>query len=551
MSNSLNEKQVLCPHCWHQFYPDQALYIATHPELYGDDVLGQNENTRYAPSQVQKDRTGIAKDPMGGTMTERACPTCHLQIPPELLIQAGKILSMVGAPASGKTYFLTSMLHELRRELVQKFGLTLRDSDSHEVKVFLDFESTLFASSAPDNLTQLSKTFEAGSQYNIVKINGKDFQLPKPLMFSLSPSLSNPDKRLSRTLQVPIVLYDNAGESFEFLEEKKTGSRVTQHLSKSEAIFFIFDPALDASTRQKLQSESDDPQVSPINRVPPIRNGGQETFVKPHRQETLLTELINRIRRQRGLPSSHLIPAPLLVCVQKYDIWKSLMPCSKIISKNGTVTDIVDDSSVVFSEKLGIAGLDIDEINRIGLLVRAFLEDSDPTFVELAESNFQTVRYFPVSALGTSPEVDEDVVMKLGYVREALKVRPNKIAPFRVTHPVLWLLLRWKLIRPLNKRAMPTNIPHAVASFDRRSGKMRVTLPSKRILMLDLEYSEMVIVDPYSEQFVWIPKIEVDTESSSSDQTRKSEPVKSVAPMHSLKLQPPAPQPAKRGWFKK
>ncbi len=84
--SSLNEQQVICPHCWHEFYTDQALYIATHPTLYGDPVLGDSENQRLTRAEVTFDRNRMPFDPKGGRITEKACPVCHLQIPPELLV---------------------------------------------------------------------------------------------------------------------------------------------------------------------------------------------------------------------------------------------------------------------------------------------------------------------------------------------------------------------------------------------------------------------------------------------------------------------------------
>ena len=34
---------VICPHCWYHFNTEDILYIATHPSLMGDPVLGPTE----------------------------------------------------------------------------------------------------------------------------------------------------------------------------------------------------------------------------------------------------------------------------------------------------------------------------------------------------------------------------------------------------------------------------------------------------------------------------------------------------------------------------
>ena len=527
--SSLNEQQVICPHCWHEFYTDQALYIATHPTLYGDPVVGEHQNTRLTRAEVTFDRNRIPFDPKGGRITERACPSCHLQIPPELLRHKAKFISLAGAPSAGKTYFLTSMLHTLRSELPKNFGYALRDGDSHEIRAFLEYENTLFSPSDPDKPTRLKKTEEAGSLYSQVFIDGQEYFLPKPFVFSLAPTNSHPDLASGRDLNMPVVLYDNAGESFDFLKEQQSKSRVTQHLGKCDAVLFAFDPALDAQTRIRLRSASHDPQV--------------ETLVRNHRQESILTEVVNRTRRQRQLPPSTRIPAPLLVCVQKYDIWKSLVPYATSTQDDGTEVNNIDHSSVVFFEKHGIAGLDNEELNRISLLVRALLQDINPAFVELAESQFEVVRYFPVSALGTSPEMDEKTKPS-SHVQDLLSVRPSRIHPFRVTHPFLWLMLRWRVIRPVKKKASPNGLPACAVQV--ALGRLKITLPtSRRLLILDREYAGCEIIDPFNGDHVWIPHVQVDAQAA--------EATKVAAPsLDALKLKKPeTPAPPKRGWFKK
>lgn len=108
MSADGRNSHVVCPHCWHRFYADQAHYISNHPQLFGDEVL-PGEQRRFPPNPLQRDRAGNVLDPMGMRMTERACPLCHLQVPPDLLSQRAHIVSVVGAPRAGKTYFLTAM----------------------------------------------------------------------------------------------------------------------------------------------------------------------------------------------------------------------------------------------------------------------------------------------------------------------------------------------------------------------------------------------------------------------------------------------------------
>lgn len=538
--STLQESKLTCPHCWHKFFSDEAYYISRHPQLYGDAVLGDNENRRLAPHEITTDRAGDKLDPLGTKITERACPVCHLQIPQELLTKKPHFISLAGCPGAGKTYFLTSMIHQLRRELALSFALTLNDSDSHEVRAFHEYERSLFHPSDPSAPTLLQKTQEYGTLYNEVSVNNQKMRLPKPFIFTVQHAATHPAAARAKSQNSwNLVLYDNAGESFDFLKDKEANVRVTQHLGECDALMFVFDPLQVPQVRSRLEKDSSDPQVKVVP--------------KTHRQDSFLTEVINRMRRYRGTPQNQLLPLALVVCVQKYDVWKSLVPFANGPKGN---TPIIDQSSVNHLKQLGIAGLDLEEVNCISLLVRAFLHDLCPEFVTLAESAFKTVRYFPVSALGGSPTLDDD---------KELRIASDNVHPFRVTHPMLWLLRRWKLVpRTVRKSNDSTTLP--LANVQRlNDGRLRVVSPlSSRALVIDDEYEDSRILDPEVGQWLWIPKaidlsssssaLVTDTPSSASSLSLPPAPKAPVQESQQLKLGPPPPQPPappKRGWFKK
>ncbi len=538
--DSLQESKTICPHCWHGFYPDEALFISKHPDLFGDPVAGEAEHRRFAPHEITTGRGDEALDSKGWKMTERACPHCHLQIPQPVLRKRPFFISVVGAPRSGKTYFLTSMVHGLRKDLIRYFGLSLNDSDSHEVKAFLEYEKELFYPSDPMRLTFLHKTQETGSLYNKVLLDGVEVQLPKPFIFTLRPMESHPlAAKLNVKARRNLVLYDNAGESFEFLKEKSGQNRVTQHLSECDAVLFNFDPLQCPDARKRLASVSTDPQVSRL--------------VTVYRQETILSEVVNRIRRHRRLADQEKSTAVLAVCVQKYDVWKSLVPHGNVITADGESQAVIDHASIEFDERQGIGGLDIEEINWISLIVRAFVHDLCPEFVALAEASFRTVRYFPVSALGTSPQLDESA-SPVAAEANLLKVRPSDVQPFRVTHPMLWLLHKWGLVfrtkRPLDRA---NKLPQAV--IDKVTAEqIWVKSPhSKRVFVLDRDYAGSIIVDPYAGKMLWVPSVQEVTSESAPAATPApaAPPVRPTAPARSpLKLDP-GPQVPRRGWFRK
>jgi hypothetical protein len=210
----------------------------------------------------------------------------------------------------------------------------------------------------------------------------------------------------------------------------------------------------------------------------------------------------------------------------------------------------IDQSSIEYFPNPGIAGLDVEEINNISLLVRGFVEDLNPDLVALAEANFKTVRYFPVSALGRSPEPSGDFLM----------IRPVDIQPFRVTHPMLWLFRQWGLIRRTKPRLDgPEKYPNAKVE-SRTDERIRILSPiTGEAITLDRQYEGSSIIDPSSGDMIWIPRLEgVVPPPIPSHQPKP--PTPPPAPKPAAALPPPptlklnlseTPKPTKRGWFGK
>lgn len=477
MNGNLVEKTVVCPHCWNNFHGDHAAYISQHPELYGDPVLGDNVPRRISYLEAKRDREGSVTDPVKGwAMIERACPRCHLQIPRDLLERRPQFISIVGAPNSGKTFFLTAMLHHLREELARYFSLNLEVHDHHDKSIFSRYADKLFHPDDPLKPAKLQKTPLDGDLYDTVELDGASVVLPKPFIFSLRRT----DDRDNPGSQEPtsFVLYDNAGESFRFEAADDGSRRSTQHLGESETVLFAFDLLLDSSVRHKLKSVSQDPQVH---------------WDLSDRQDNILTNTIQRIRRYRRIADGDRLDVTLLVCVQKFDVWKSLLPFGN--EPHGDL-QVLDQSSITYFEKQGVGGLDIQEMNAISLLVRELIHDCSVGFVTSAEAHFKRVRYFPVSALGCSPSSD-------GHL---LTIQPSKIQPFRVTHPMLWILHEWGLIkRAVPAKENPRGFP--VATIEKKSeDRVHVRSPSSgRLLKLDSEYAGSFIIDPQTGKPMWIP----------------------------------------------
>jgi hypothetical protein len=399
--------KVICPHCWHIFVPEEILWIAEHPDLIGDSILGPEQNARYLPTRFTVQ--GKAIDSRGVVCHRMACPRCHLFIAREVIENPLLFVSMIGGPASGKSNFLAAMTWQLRQLLPQKFSLLWSDVDALTNHLVNSYEEQLFLTADPEALTYIAKTQEQGDIYDILNISGQSTALTRPFLFNIKPTATH--RRALRTAEISrlLCLYDNAGESY--LPGADTPARpYTQHLGKAQLILFLLDPTQDPRMRQRCQSLSTDPQIAANRRI--------------YRQEILLQEAGMRIRRYAGLAPNARYDRPFIVVVSKSDIWGSLI--DEDIQTDPYLPSKYEEQFVV----------DTARVERVSGKIRLMLKNVTPEIIASVESISTNVLYVPISSLGRAPETHPSSP-------NVLAIRPRDIAPRWVTVPILYSLVKW------------------------------------------------------------------------------------------------------------
>ena len=387
----IDRGEFTCPYCWFRFDRGDVMHIAVHKSLQGDNLRGEDHMLRFLASSFND--KGQALDAMGSPCTDLACPHCHWKLPPGFLDLKPKILSIVGAPSSGKSYYLSVLVKMLERTLYKNFGVAFYDADPSENASLTRMKNRLFSGSTAAE-AQLSKTALEGDMYVSVKRLGREVRMPKPFIFTVSPE-REPNSATS------VVFYDNAGEHFE-PGANKADSPGAQHIAAAEGIFFLFDPTYNLEFRRILQGISSDPQIA------------DRRF---DQQETLLAEMNSRVKGLIGVDFREKINKPLAMLVGKCDVWQDM------IGKENLVTAVTEGK------------LDLSVIRRISDLVRSKLLEITPSIVANAESISDNVMYFPVSSFGCSP----DIIGEDGG-HPILSPDPNKISPILVEIPILWIL---------------------------------------------------------------------------------------------------------------
>ncbi len=382
----------VCPACWCHFESGDALNIAAHEQLMGDPVLGPDHRLRFHPTRFTD--TGVAIDPMGREAPDLACPHCRRRLPHGYLDTEHRVLSIVGAPGAGKSYFLAVLTRLLQEKLHRDFSLNFRDDDPTGNMLLNQMRNRLFSALTPEDAV-LGKTAFEGAFYERVTRAGHTVALPRPFIYSISRPAG---------AAASMIFYDNAGEHFEpgVDPEDPPGA---QHVTRSAGLFFLFDPTGNAGFRSRLRDRSDDPQLRQAGRI--------------DQQDTILFEMDVRIKRTLGMRRESRITTPLAVLIGKCDVWSQLFDTAWL---DNPVAD---------------GRLDIARIDENSDLLRSFLLQFCPALVTGAEAISTEVRYFAVSALGHSPSP-----ITQGPKAGLLAPDPAKLAPYGIDHAAYWVISR-------------------------------------------------------------------------------------------------------------
>ena len=390
--------QYLCPVCWLRFDAGDVMSIASHPDLMGDPVLGRHEMKRFFATQFNT--RGQALDEKGMPCMHLACPHCRHKLPPRFLVLNSLIFSIIGAPSSGKSYFLATFIHEMAYKVAPEFGFAWRDADPTGNSQLNDVSNRLFSADSPEQ-AYLSKTDLEGALYEDFYRHGRMVKLPKPFIFNVS-------KPNSRTEPLSLVFYDNAGEHFE-PGRNNEDSPGAMHVAVASGLFFLFDP----TTCQKFRhiiTHHEDPQL-------------QGTSMQLDQQSIIMAETESRIASILNISPGEQLDTPFAVLIGKCDLWEDYLstpegggrPLLPATAQGRLIRANVDANS----ERL-----------------RSLLMKIQPTLCSTAESISKNVRYFAISQLGASPETFEDPLT--GVTR--IGPDPKKISPKYLCDPMLWML---------------------------------------------------------------------------------------------------------------
>jgi hypothetical protein len=218
---------------------------------------------------------------------------------------------------------------------------------------------------------------------------------------------------------------------------------------------FLFDPTQDPRFRRACEGKTSDPQM-----LVRSQRTQRESAV---RQETILHEAAQRVRRFAGLSMKDKYQRPLVIIVPKFDCWSSLLSEGLPRPWNATAS-------------AGLNAMDLEAVDQVSKRVRALLWEVTPEFVSAAEGFAEQVIYIPISATGSSPSVDP--------ATGAVGFRPRDIQPIWVEVPLLYVLARYfEGIIPV---ARPKTLSLSNGSSARATGDNRVSAINREFRGLNI-----------------------------------------------------------------
>jgi hypothetical protein len=370
-----------CPYCYSPFTAREIKFRCTgrrsrvgdQCSSVTDEVLQSRTGFRgaLAPVFAADGRSSKAACPKcQGETTTRVCPVCHKTLPVHFGKVGSRLIALVGAKETGKTVFMTVLVHELMTRVGSRFDAAMSGADDETRERFAgSYEGPLYREKR-----LLATTTRAGQA-------GRE-----PLVFRFTTE----ERRLMGACPQHTLLsfFDTAGED---LTTKHSVEENARYLSAADGIVLLLDP---------LQMRGARALAKPGTRLP--AEGGVAD--DPANVLERITEVVMAVD---GGPKKK-IGKPLAIAFTKLDTLSHDLRETSPLRRPAPQAPFFDetDSEEVHSE-----------------ILRLLTRWDGARIDQIASKHYQRFRYFGLSALGETPTKDNRVSER--------GIRPYRVAdPF-------------------------------------------------------------------------------------------------------------------------
>lgn len=394
-------KIITCPYCYNKFENDDVEYQCENIERSVD-------GTPKCPEEADKrfnDHWGIPVEsrhffkgkPFGlfssepkpskcdkcGKQSSRfVCPHCHNWLPTDMIKDGAEIISIVGAPNSGKTVYFFNLMRQLQKK-ASSLGISVTVQDE-----------------GPDPTKKTSVIYKG-----MVKMMYEDNELPPktpviegerpiPLIFKVSNEKAG--KKGGKSIY--IVFYDTPGEAF---QDREQMDRMADHVSNSAGILLFIDPYNIKKLTGTLQSASEEEIVT-----------GSEL-----ENENVLNSLLQKVNRKESEDK------PFAIVFSKIDAVLDGLSAERA-GGLATILKLDRNSSFLKTKKFKLS-----EIDQISNALEEMSEEWDVEYIKSQVNEKykeENIKMFAVSSLGSQPKDS----------------RITNLNPYRVMDPLIWILYK-------------------------------------------------------------------------------------------------------------
>jgi len=389
--------EIICLYCFRNFTHDRVMFRASeaidaedyrpkYDRILDDyrakfhmDTAGEL-NAALDPYNFDEAAKGYhrgvlssLKDDYENITTKRICPYCHNDIPQSAGFAPSTIISIVGATQSGKSVYLTSLVHTLKTITPRNFPIFCTPISNEMGRKFkLEYEDPLIENGFLLDPTQKEKQQE-------------------PFIFTFS--FSDDTKP-----EISIAFFDVAGEG---MIDTAYMDIYAANIRNSSGILFLVDPIQFRSIGRKIQ----------------LKNGLDDSLYFPEEPSDVLSGLVEDYIYKQGGGVSEI---PTAVVLTKTDLLEVLQHDGEYISPQ----------SNMFTNYTHRTFFNLTEFDKIDIEVEELIATIDPNFRNALKRRFARLGFFAVSALGSKPDgqrvasfapqrVDEPflwLLYQLGYI---------------------------------------------------------------------------------------------------------------------------------------
>lgn len=360
-----------CPFCIREYNANKVLYVC--PDC------GNTSEPRFAEREpIKCKQTGC-----GGLATLRICPNCGEEIPKTALETPNLPFSIVGVSNSGKTNYITVMLHELSKAAGLRLAL------ASQTKETSDHQN--------ENRKRIYEEH--------IRPEGTQAGVNMPQIWYIRNLL----KKSGRNVPTyTFTIFDGAGEDHE--NNLDPSSTVCRYISASKAIILAIDPLVLSKIRHGNEV---DPEI--------MKNSlaGSDGEIK--NAEDVINSVVAYIKAARGIKATRMLDIPVAVVLTKFDT---------LLSHKGFASNALLKSP---SLTIRDGKVDMAEIQQVHDEIQNWLYGIDEGgFINALQSHFKEFYFFGVSSYGAPPKDANHLA--------------DTIQPHRVLDPILWLFKKAKFI---------------------------------------------------------------------------------------------------------